>query len=236
MIHVSRLFDEETTQELKRILGGLRKRLVDVLVVDSTINPGSSGRCETCPEAYQLARELEDISDGKLSFTVLDAQNASQLRPRYIPAFLYDTRKRNVRYYGLPSGQEFAPFIYIHEYISEGVKLPKNVQEEIEVIETPMHIKVFVTPECPYCPIVVDFLNQAGIVNGNLLVEVIEAFEHSIEADRYSVQYVPFVAINRVEDYDVYGAKPVVTVPGYVPVEELIQALKVAEKKLKKLY
>lgn len=233
---VSHLFDEETVRELKRIFGGLRKKLVDTLVVDSTVEPGSSGNCQTCPEALELARELEIVSEGKLVFTVVNVEESRQLKPRYIPAFIYDTRKKNVRYYGLPSGQEFAPFIYVHEYLSEGVKLPKRVLEEIEVVETPMHIKVFVTPECPYCPIVVDFLNQAGIINENLLIEVIEAFEHSYEADKYNVQYVPFVAINRVDDYDVYGAKPVVSIPGYVPVEELLEAIKLAENRLKRLH
>ncbi|MEM0326573.1 MAG: thioredoxin family protein [Desulfurococcaceae archaeon] len=228
------LFDDETVQELRRIFDGLRRNLVDLLIVDSVSNPGSSGNCGTCPEALQLAREIESISNGKVSFHVLDSSEARSIRPRYLPAFVYDTRKRNIRYYGLPSGQEFAPFIYVHEHLSEGVKLPKNIQEEIEVVETPMHIKVFVTPECPYCPIVVDFFNQAGIINENLLVEAIEAFEHPYEADRYNVQYVPYVAINRIEDYNVYGAKPIVTIPGYAPIEELIEALKLAEKKIRK--
>jgi thioredoxin-related protein len=48
------------------------------------------------------------------------------------------------------------------------------------------------------------------------------------------VQYVPFVAINRVDDYDIYGAKPIEIVPGYIPSEELIEVLKRASAKLKR--
>lgn len=230
---MSTLFDEETVEELRRIFRGLKKSVVDVLVVDTTHNPGSSGRCNTCPEAHQLAKELERISEGKLVFNILSVEEAKPLKPRYLPAFYYGTKTRNIRYYGLPSGQEFAPFIFVHEYISEGVKLPKSIIEEVEAVETPMHVKIFVTPECPYCPIVVDFFNQVGVINSNILVETIEAFENPYEADRYNVMYVPFVAINRLEDYDIYGAKPVVTIPGYVPTEELLSAIKHAERRIK---
>lgn len=231
---MSALFDEDTVSELRRIFTSLRRSLQDVLVIDSVLNPGSSGKCGTCPEAKQLAEELSTISRGKVNFEVLDLLSARHLKPRYVPAFIYDTVKKNVRYYGLPSGQEFAPFIYVHEYISDGVKLQKQVVEEVESIETPMHVKVFVTPECPYCPIVVDFMNQVGIVNSNILVEAIEAFEHPYEADKYHVLYVPYVAITRIEDYDVYGASPIEVVPGYIPPEELVEVLKKAERKLKK--
>jgi len=231
---VSSLFDEETISELRRFFSTLRRNLRDVLVVDSTERPGSSGRCNTCPEAKQLAEELSRISSGKLGFDVLELGSARQFRPRYVPAFIYDTAKKNVRFYGLPSGHEFAPFIYVHEYISEGTRLNKHVVEEVESIEVPMHVKIFVTPECPYCPLVVDFMNQVGIVNSNIIVETIEAFEHPHEADMYHVLYVPYVAITRIEDYDTYGARPVEVVPGYVPPEELVEVLKRAERKLKR--
>jgi alkyl hydroperoxide reductase subunit AhpF len=231
---VSRLFDEETIAELRRFFRALRKNLKDIVVLDSIINPGGSGKCGTCLEAKLLVEELMKISGSKVSFEVLELTSAGPLKPRYIPAFIYDTARRNVRYYGLPSGQEFAPFIYVHEYISEGVKLSKHVVEEVEAIEVPLHVRIFVTPECPYCPIVVDFMNQVGIVNSNILVETIEAFEHPYEADKYRVLYVPYIAVTRIEEYEVYGAKPVEVVPGYIPPEELLEVLKRAEKKLKK--
>jgi len=226
------LFDQETVEELKKIFSAFKKNMKDVLVIDSTDAPGSNSHCHTCPEAKTLAEELTKISSGKLVFEILDAVKGRTYRPRYLPAFIYDTRKRNIRYYGLPSGQEFAPFIYIHGYISDGVKLPEAVVEEVETIDTPLHIKVFVTPECPYCPLVVDFVNQIGLINDNFVVETIEAFEHPVEADKYMVQYVPFIAINRVEDYDKYGAKPVEVIPGYVPNEEILEVIKRAARKI----
>lgn len=228
------IFDEETIGELKKIFESLKKNMRDYLIIDNISKPGMSGRCATCPEAKLLAEELTRISSGKIFFEILDVDQGKVFKPRYLPAFIYDTKKRNIRYYGLPSGQEFAPFIYIHEYISEGVKLPRRIVEEVESIETPMHIKVFVTPECPYCPLVVDFVNQIGMVNQNIIVDVIEAFENPYEADKYLVQYVPYVAITRIEDYDVYGAKPVEVIPGYAPSEDMLLVIKRASRKISK--
>lgn len=227
------LFDEETTEELRKIFSSFKRPLKDILIIDSVGDPDTTGKCRTCSEAKLLAEELQRVSDGKLQFEILDSSRGKIYRPRYLPAFIYDTKKRNIRYYGIPSGQEFAPFIHIHMHILEGIHLPSNIVEELESIEIPLHIKVFVTPECPYCPLVVDFLNQVGLVNDNFIVETIEAFEHPFEADKYMVHYVPYVAINRIEDYDHYGARPIEVLPGYAPEEEIVAAIKRAVRKLK---
>ncbi|MCY0868309.1 MAG: thioredoxin family protein [Desulfurococcus sp.] len=246
---MSGIFDPDTEAELKKILGSLSKKLVDVLVVskssgehshehherDSEDEHHHHDECPTCEEAKLLASELARISEGKLVFEILyhDDEKVKFFKPRYLPAFIYDTPKRNIRYYGLPSGQEFAPFIFIHEYLSNGVKLSKKVVEELEGIDTSLHVKIFVTPECPYCPLVVDFFNQAGIVNSEIIVETIEALENPIEADMYGVQYVPYVAINDPRDYEKYGAKPVEVIPGYMQPEDNVKILKKAARKLK---
>ena len=231
---MSSLFDEETIRELKHIFDEhVKRNLRDILVIDSKENPGNKG-CSTCPEAKLLAEEITRISGGKVAFDIKTKEEAKAYRPRYLPVFIYDTKAKNIRYYGIPSGQEFAPFIFIHEYITSSVKLSSSIIEEIEPIETPLHIKVFVTPECPYCPIVVDFVNQVGVINENILVETIEAFENPQEADMYGVQYVPFIAINRIEDYDKYGARPVEVVPGYMPPEDIVKIIKRSASKIKK--
>lgn len=236
------VFDPETEAELKKIFKDLGRKFTDILVVNyADLNAehhhhahvAHEDHCHTCPEAKELADELTRITEGLLEFKIVDKSEATSLKPRYLPAFYYDTPRRNVRYYGLPSGQEFAPFIFIHEYIAKGVKLSKEVVEAVESIDVPLHIKIFVTPECPYCPIVVDALNQMGLVNSNLLVETIEAFEHPVEADAYGVQYVPFVAITKIEDYDRYGARLVDKIPGYMPPEEMVSILLRAARRVK---
>ncbi|QOR94018.1 thioredoxin family protein [Thermosphaera chiliense] len=238
---MSGLFDQETESELKNIFAKWPRNLKDTLIIDEDRHEGPHSHenpldhCHTCDDAVMLVNELARISEGKLRFNIMKKAEAKEYKPRYLPSFIYDTPSRNVRYYGLPSGQEFAPFIFVHEYIAtNALKLPKEVIEEVEAIDAPLHIKVFVTPECPYCPLVVDFANQVGLINPNIIVETIEAMENPIEADYYGVQYVPFVAITRVEDYYRYGAKPVEVIPGYLPPEEAVKVISRAARKLKR--
>jgi len=215
------LFDEDTENTLREILCKLDKKLEDILVL-------SEADCQTCGEADVLARELMRLSCDRLVFRKISREDeiAVRLKTRYVPAFIYDTPSRNIRYYGLPSGQEFAPFIYIHQYISSGkIKISREVVENIEAIENPLHIKIFVTPECPYCPIVVDEVNQMALINNNLLVDTIEAIENPLEADIYGVMYVPTIVVTDPAKQTEYGAKPIEVINGYLPAEDLSKIL-----------
>ena len=229
--HSGRLFDEETEKALREIFEKLPRKLNDYLVITS--NPSE---CATCSEAVHLAKELMRITGDKLVFNIVEQNDdiKEKLAVRYVPAFIYDTRKRNIRYYGLPSGQEFAPFIYIHQYIATGqVNLSREARETVESIENPVHIKIFVTPECPYCPLVVDAANQMALVNDDLLVETIEAIELPLEADMYHVMYVPFIVINDPREWREYGPRPVEVINGYLPPEDMAKIIYNASKKLK---
>ncbi|ABN69308.1 glutaredoxin-like protein [Staphylothermus marinus F1] len=256
------LFDEETKQALKQIFQQFQRKVVDYLVVEkgSESNPDPNDPddehehtathihphphvhhhhgCPTCGEAEILAKALMELADGKLEFKIIDknSEEAKQLHTRYVPAFIYGSPKKNIRYYGLPSGQEFAPFIYVHLYIANNdIKLPENVIEEAKKIDVPLHIKIFVTPECPYCPLTVDAFNQLALINDKILVETIEAIELPLEADMYNVAYVPDVIITDPDKMDEYGVEPVERINGYMPIEEAINIVKYAAEKLKEM-
>ncbi len=258
------LFDQETAQALKEIFSSFPRKVVDYLVVDNSDDPPGDPPeeleehhhheheeatefhhhhhhhvegCPTCKEAKTLAKELMKVSGGKLEFLIIDkdSDDIKKLIPRYVPAFIYDTPKRNIRYYGLPSGQEFAPFIYVHKYIATGeLSLPKEVLDEVKSVDIPLHVKIFVTPECPYCPLVVDAFNQMALVNDNLLVETIEAVELPLEADMYGVAYVPDIVFNDPDRQSEYGVEPVERLNGYLPPDQMVQVVKKAAEKLKK--
>jgi thiol-disulfide isomerase/thioredoxin len=269
------LFDKETVEALREIFTGFPRKLVDILVVEESTDPGdpdpidppgeeapqhdNQGKtqpppdseltevhlehrevkgCPTCGEAKMLAEELTKVAGGKLEFRIIDKNSpeAEKLIPRYVPAFIYDTPKRNIRYYGLPSGQEFAPFIYVHKYIATGeLNIPKEVAEEAKKIDVPLHVKIFVTPECPYCPLVVDAFNQFALVNDNLLVETIEAVELPKEADIYGVAYVPDIVFNDPDRQREYGVEPVERINGYMPPDQMIKMVIHAAEKLKRI-
>ncbi|OYT37352.1 MAG: glutaredoxin [Desulfurococcales archaeon ex4484_58] len=232
--YTHRLFDEETENALREIFNKFQREVLDYLVVSKN-NPDE---CPTCGEAEHLATELNRISNGKLKIEIIDKNDdiASKLIIRYTPAFIYGSKRRNIRYYGLPSGQEFAPFIYIHQYIANNeIKLSNETIEIIEAIENPLHIKIFVTPECPYCPLVVDSFNQMGLVNDLLLVETIEAVELPHEADMYGVMYVPYVVLTDPARQKEYGVEPIEVINGYLPPEEMAKVIYNTSKKIKRI-
>ncbi len=245
------LFDEETIKALKEIFRSFPRKVIDYLVVISEDDPPEETPlpphehalhgikdCPTCGEAKTLAKELMKVSEGKLEFRIIDknSREADELIVRYTPAFIYDTPRRNIRYYGLPSGQEFAPFIYIHKYIATGeLNLPEEVINRAKEIDTPLHVKIFVTPECPYCPLVVDAFNQFALVNDKLLVETIEAVELPYEADIYGVAYVPDIVINDPDKQKEYGPEPIDRINGYVPPDQMIELVINAAEKLKEM-
>ncbi len=214
------LFDEDTRKTLTKLFNKFPQPIVDYLVIAHT-----SGECPTCSDAVKLANELSSISNSKLSIKVIsrDSVEAEKIKPRYVPAWIFGIPRNNIRYYGLPAGQEFSPFIYVHEYLTTGsVRLPENLVDEARRIESRLYVKVFVTPQCPYCPVVVDTLNQIGVINENVFIETIESMELPWEADKYRVMYVPTVIVNDIERID-----------GYVPPDVLVQLLRKADHRLR---
>ena len=219
-MYMPKIFDKETIEALKQIFSKFPRKVTDHLVIAP-----ANVKCETCKDAVELAKALMEVSEGKLEIKIIEkgSDEAEKFKPRYAPAWIFDAPTYNIKYYGLPLSQEFPPFIYVHQYIATGeLKIPKQFLEEIKNIDVQLHVKIFVTPECPYCPLIVDALNQVGLANSNVLVETIEAMEFPWEADKYGVFYVPAVIISDVERID-----------GYVPPDILVKILKRTVYKLK---
>ncbi|MCK4849109.1 MAG: thioredoxin family protein, partial [Candidatus Heimdallarchaeota archaeon] len=78
--------------------------------------------------------------------------------------------------------------------------------EEIEVIDKPLHLQVFVTPTCPYCPTAVLTAFKLAMLNENITADMVEATEFQELSMKYSVQGVPKTVIN--DNWDVIGGVP----------------------------
>jgi glutaredoxin-like protein len=73
-------------------------------------------------------------------------------------------------------------------------------------ISKPLHIQVFVTPTCPYCPKAVRTAHQLAIENPNITADMVESIEFPHLANRYSVMAVPKTVIN--DKIEFVGALP----------------------------
>ncbi|MFW5896193.1 MAG: protein disulfide oxidoreductase, partial [archaeon] len=139
--------------------------------------------CEYCDETVELNEELAAITDTfALEVHDLDDDLAEE----------YDARKYNnapvtvlsngeisgVRYFGIPSGQEFGAYVRDIVAVSTGESgLDDDIKAELAEIDEPVNIKVFVTLTCPHCPQAVETAHKFAIENPNITSEMVEAQE-----------------------------------------------------------
>jgi glutaredoxin-like protein len=167
--------------------------------------------CEFCKETRMLLEELASLSQ-KISLEVYDfvsdAEKAKELGVDKIPATLLSGKKEyKVRYFGIPSGYEFSSLIEDIIDVSKGrSRLPPHLVNKVRNITKPIHIQVFVTPTCPYCPKAVRIAHQLAIENLNITADMVESIEFPHLANRYSVMAVPKTVIN--DKIEFVGALP----------------------------
>ncbi len=157
--------------------------------------------CEFCETAEQLIEEVSSTST-RIKSEVHDIDEESGLASRWridkVPAtLLFGEKEYGVRFFGLPSGYEFSTFIEdIVDVSRRSSRLSPRTKEIVKKIDKPVHIQVFVTPSCPYCPRVVRLAHQFAIENTMITGDMIEALEFQELSNRYNVLAVPKTVIN----------------------------------------
>ncbi|CUS76634.1 Glutaredoxin-like domain protein [Candidatus Kryptobacter tengchongensis] len=168
--------------------------------------------CQYCRETKQLLTELSELSD-KIQLEIYnfytDTDKVEQFKIDKVPATVIASEDRDygIRYFGIPSGYEFASFLLDIEMVSRGVSgLSQRSIEKIKEIDVPVHIQVFVTPTCPYCPSAVHLAHQLAMENDLITADMVEAIEFPDLAEKYMVMGVPKVVMNDVYYFE--GALP----------------------------
>lgn len=166
--------------------------------------------CEACPPTQQLLEEVTDISD-KLSLNVhavSPQQRVTELGLSEIPAIVLQGKNQGaVRFIGIPSGYEFGTLVEDLLEVSTGeTQLEPGTIQMLEQLSDPIHIKVFVTPSCPYCPQSARLAHAMAATSGMITADVIEANEFPQIADRFNVYGVPKTVVNDSAEFE--GAQP----------------------------
>ena len=167
--------------------------------------------CDFCAQTHQLLKELVQLSPKLKLYTYnfqLDKEKVEEFKIDKIPAIvLQNSNKKNVRFFGIPSGYEFASLINdIIELSNKEPKLHKKTIEKLKDINKPVHIQVFVTPTCPYCPQAVITAHRFAMVNDLITADMVEVTEFPYLANKYNVQGVPKTVFN--EKTELIGAVP----------------------------
>jgi glutaredoxin-like protein len=167
--------------------------------------------CRFCKETRELLEELSAIAD-KVKVEVHDfvreAGLASELGIARIPAIAVGGEKDyGIRFYGIPSGYEFASLVEAVRLVANGeVKLSPETRAFLDGLDADVHLQVFVTPTCPYCPPAVILAQQLAYYSPRVKADMIEATEFPPLAQKYNVYGVPRTVINETEFIE--GAVP----------------------------
>jgi len=166
--------------------------------------------CEHCREARELVQEVASLAPDKISVEVYDfvkdAEKAREYRVDKVPAIAIIGKKDyGIRYFGIPYGYEFNPFIDDIINVSKGsTNLSEETKKKLHLIEKPVHIQVFVTLTCPHCPVAAGLAHKFAIESDMVRSDVIDVSEFPHLGHKYSVMGVPKIVIN--EQTELLGA------------------------------
>lgn len=183
-----------------------------------------SADCESCGDLQQLVEELAAASGGTVSASIYDVDADEGMARIYgidkVPAVAVlggesGRRDFGIRFFGAPIGYEFATLLEDVKMASAGaVELSPPMLDLLARLDAPLHLQVFVTPTCPYCPRAVLLAHKMAVASDFVTADAVDASEFPELAARYQVQGVPRTVANDV-----------VHVEGAVPEATLVEAL-----------
>ncbi len=177
--------------------------------------------CHGCADTHQFLTEMTGVSE-KLDLIVWDfvkdAEKAKYYKIDKIPAILLLDSKDNdtgIRFYGFPGGYEINSFLRgLLDVSGAKEKLPDPVIERIKKIQKDIHIQVFVSLTCPYCPGAVSTAHRIALENDHIRADMVESTQFVQAAIRYNVSSVPKVVINDTIEF--VGAYPIEQFLGFI--------------------
>jgi glutaredoxin-like protein len=112
-----------------------------------------------------------------------------------------------IRFFGSPAGYEFSSLVEDVIDVSRGeFDLPQDVVEELQELETDIHIQVFVTPMCPYCPRAVRTAHKFAMASDYVTADMVMATDFNDLSMKYGVTAVPHMVVNEKANF--IGALP----------------------------
>jgi glutaredoxin-like protein len=208
------MIEDSEREKLKQLFSSELKGPLTVVLFTSKSN------CEYCDETAQLMEEVASVSGGKMTLERHDFDEDRKVAESYgidkTPAVVIPFGNGNgVRYYGIPGGYEFVSFIEDIVDVSKGfTKLTDEVRDEVRKIGKKVHIQVFVTPTCPWCPRAVRTAHQFAMENSSITSDMVEATEFPELARSFEVMAVPKIVINGEISFE--GAMPEETFLQYI--------------------
>ena len=191
-----RLMDKDTQDQVRDLLAAVQSPVTMHMFTQEF-------ECGYCKETRQIAEEVAELSDLvtlEIHDFVGDQALAEAMGIDKIPALAINgenDRDFGIRFYGIPSGYEFTSLLEALLAVGTGDnELNAETLEFLESIESPLHIQVFVTPTCPYCPQAVALAHRLALASDKVRADMVEVTEFPHLGQRYQVMGVPRTVIN----------------------------------------
>ena len=198
------ILSEEIRHRLQEELKGLSRKVKLVVFTQEF-------ECEYCRENTALAQEAASLSDKvdiEVYNFVLDKEAVERYKVDKIPAIVVEGGKDyGIRFYGVPAGYEFTSLIEAIKAVSAGDSgLAPETKEALKGLKEPVHLQVFVTPTCPYCPMAVQLAHRMAIESDQVRADMVEASEFPHLVHKYNIFAVPKTVVNDEVSFE--GALP----------------------------
>jgi glutaredoxin-like protein len=200
------LMDQDTQTQVRNLLASVQSPVTLHLFTQEF-------ECGYCRETRQIVEEVAALSDRatvQLHDFVEDKATAEQLGIDKIPAIAVvgdNDADYGIRFYGIPSGYEFTSLLEAIILVGAGTfDLDDKTRAFLDKLDQPLHLQVFVTPTCPYCPRAVVLAHQLAFASDKVMADMVEVTEFPHLGQQYNVMGVPRTVIN--EDTYIEGAVP----------------------------
>ncbi len=199
-----KLLNKKVFKELEDIFKGLKKEVTLKLFTQEM-------ECRSCRDTHKLLDELSEVSKKfkvKVYDFVKDKEEVEKHGIELIPAIIVmDEKDYGIKFYGVPGGYEFTSLIEAIKLVSSGqTELQMETKSFLDSLAKDVHLQVFVTPTCPYCPGAVILAHRMAYYSPKVKADMLEATEFPQLAMKYSVMGVPRTIINEKEFLE--GAAP----------------------------
>lgn len=196
--------NKKVIKELKEVFNGLQKE-VTLKYFTQTME------CQFCTDTRELLEEVAELT-GKIKMEIYDFVEDKEEVEKYnidkIPAtVVMDEKDYGIRFYGIPGGYEFGSLVEAIKLVSTGDTMLSNEGKTfLDSLEKDVHLQVFVTPTCPYCPGAVVLAHHMAYYSPKVTGDMVEASEFPHLSVKYNVMGVPRTVINETEFQE--GAAP----------------------------
>ena len=179
---------EETTEELKRLFSMLKNKVNILLFTrkgENDVYNDLAGRV-----LGWFGRTTDKITVTPYS---LNHDLAKKYRVHHSPTIVFEPDTYDIQWLGAPAGEEGRTLVEMILLLGTGYSgLSEDSEKILSRITEKRHVRVFVSPTCPYCPQQAINAAKAAIAHPDRIgLEIVDVQAFPEIADAYDAQSVP---------------------------------------------